>query len=102
MAMNTRTSLLCASLLAGATLAGCGSMGSMGSRSMSDPNVTKSGAPASSEMAQLCALHRQMAGRTPEAQDAMLESHMQSAHGSANPQSMALHRQSMMQNCSGR
>ena len=94
--------LLSASLLAAALLAGCGSTRSGGGGSMVDPNMTKSGAPASSEMAQLCDLQRQMAGKTPEAQDSMLEAHMQAAHGSANAQAMAMHRQTMLRSCSGR
>jgi hypothetical protein len=94
--------LLSAALLAVALLAGCGSTRGGGGGSMMDPNMTRSGAPASSEMAQLCDLHRQMAGKTPEAQDAMLETHMQAAHGAINPQAMALHRQTMLRDCSGR
>ena len=97
--MNTRTSLLFVSALAASAIAGCGSTNSTRSRPMSDPNITRSGAPAASEMAQLCDLQRQMAGKTPEAQEAMLESHLQAAHGSANPQAMAMHRQTMLQSC---
>ena len=95
------TVLLSAALLAAALLAGCGSTRS-GGGSMMDPNMTRSGAPASSEMAQLCDLQRQMAGKTPETQDAMLETHMQAAHGAINPQAVALHRQTMLRDCSGR
>ena len=98
-ARRTGRTLLLASLTVAAALAGCDSMRSP---SMVDPNMTKSGAPASSEMAQLCNLQRQMAGKTPEAQDAMLESHLQAAHGSANPQAMAMHRQTMLRSCAGR
>ena len=97
--MNTRTSLLFVCLLTTAAIVGCGSTDSTRSRPLSDPNMTRSGAPASSEIAQLCDLQRQMAGKTPEAQDAMLESHLQAAHGSSNPQAMAMHRQTMLKSC---
>jgi hypothetical protein len=60
-----------------------------------DPGLSSKGGPAASEMTELCAMQRQMVGKTPEAQEAMLESHMQAAHGSINPQVMAMHRREM-------
>jgi hypothetical protein len=103
--MNTRASMCFAALaalapvVAAGALAGCNSMGS---RSTSDPYLMRGGQPAPSEMAQLCELQRQMTGKTPEAQEAMLESHLQAVHGSSNPQVMAMHKQTMLQQCSGR
>jgi hypothetical protein len=91
------------SLFLAAAVAGCDALGSRtGSQSSSDPNLMRSGQPSQSEMAQLCDMQRQMAGKNPEAQEAMLESHLQAAHGTSNAQMMAMHRQTMLQNCPGR
>jgi hypothetical protein len=92
--MNRFAQLLLVSLVA-ATVAGCGSSSSRRGVSASDPALTSQGGPAASEMTELCALQRRMVGETPEAQQAMLEAHMQAAHGSVNPQSLALHRREM-------
>ena len=90
--MKRLTQVLLVSLVA-ATVAGCGSSSSrMRGAGSTDPNLTRQGGPAASEMTELCALQRRMAGETQETQQAMLEAHMQAAHGSVNPQSVALHR----------
>ena len=48
----------------------------------------------------MCADHRQMmAGRTPEEQQKMMESHVQSMHRSADPKMVAMHRQMMDKHC---
>jgi hypothetical protein len=93
--MNRLAPLLLVSLVA-ATVAGCGSSSSrMQGAASTDPALTSSGGPAASEMTELCALQRRMVVETPENQQAMLEAHMQAAHGSVNPQSLALHRREM-------
>lgn len=93
--MKRLAQLLLVSLVA-ATVAGCGSSSSrMRGGGSTDPGLTSQGGPAASEMTELCALQRRMAGETPEQQQAMLEAHMQAAHGSVNPQSVARHRMEM-------
>ena len=93
--MKRLTQLLLVSLVA-ATVAGCGSSSSRTrGAGATDPGLTSQGGPSASEMTELCALQRRMAGETPENAQAMLEAHMQSAHGSVNPQSLALHRREM-------
>jgi hypothetical protein len=91
-------SLFAAVLAIGALASGCSSPGG---GMMGDPGLMRGGEPSSSELAELCDLQRRMAGLTPEAQEALLESHMQAAHGNANPQSMTLHRNTMRQRCRG-
>ena len=52
------------------------------------------------DIAKMCDDHRQMiAGRTPEEQQKMMESHVQSMHGSADPQMVTRHRQMMDKHC---
>lgn len=94
--MNRLAQLLLATT-ASAVLAGCGSPSPSrtGGVGTVDPGLNAQGGPAASEMAELCALQRDMMGKTPEAQEAMLEAHMQAAHGSVNPQVMAMHRREM-------
>jgi len=59
----------------------------------------KSEQPSAAEMKELCDMHRKMASMPKDAQDALLESHMKSAHGSADRQDIANHRQLMSQKC---
>lgn len=99
--MNRLAQLLLVSVVA-ATVAGCGSSSSrMRGAGSADPGLKAAGAPTASEMNELCALQRRMIGQPPEQQEAMLEAHMQAAHGSVNPQAVALHR-SEMSRCSTR
>ena len=52
------------------------------------------------DMAKMCADHRQMmASRTPEEQQKMMESHVQSMHGSVDPKMVTMHRQMMDKHC---
>jgi len=59
----------------------------------------KSEEPSAAEMSELCDMHRKMASMPRDSQDALLESHMKSAHGSSDPQAIARHRQLMLQKC---
>jgi hypothetical protein len=56
-------------------------------------------APSAAEMKELCEMHRKMATMPRESQDALLESHMKSAHGSTDRQAMNQHRQLMLREC---
>ena len=50
----------------------------------------------------MCAMHRQaMAGKSPAEQQAAIEAHVKSMHGSADPQHVAMHRQMMDKHCGG-
>lgn len=55
--------------------------------------------PSAAEMRELCDMQAKMATMPRDSQDALLESHMKSAHGSSDAQSMARHRQLMQQRC---
>jgi hypothetical protein len=55
--------------------------------------------PSAAEMRELCDMQRKMATMPRDSQDALLESHMKSAHGSSDAQAMAKHRQLMQQEC---
>ena len=59
----------------------------------------KSDEPSAAEMRELCDMQRKMASMPRDSQDALLESHMKSAHGSSDPQAIARHRQLMIQKC---
>jgi hypothetical protein len=55
--------------------------------------------PSGAEMAELCDMHRKMASMPRDSQEALLESHMKSAHGSTDPKALERHRQLMLQKC---
>ena len=97
MKKHVSVSLLVAALAAGTLAVGCSS--SRGAMAP-DRGMMQNGEPSATEMTELCNMHRRMAGLTPDAQEAMLESHMQSAHGSSNAQTMSMHRQTMLRRCS--
>ena len=93
--MNRLAKFLLVSLVA-ATVAGCGSSSSrMRGVSSADPGLNIQGGPAASEMPELCALQRRMAGESEEQKLAMLEAHMQAAHGTSNPHGLTMHRREM-------
>lgn len=48
----------------------------------------------------MCEMHRQaMAGKSPAEQQAAIEAHVKSMHGSADPRHVAMHRQMMDKHC---
>lgn len=48
----------------------------------------------------MCAMHQQaMVGKSPAEQQAAIEAHVRSMHGSADPQHVAMHRQMMDRHC---
>jgi hypothetical protein len=52
------------------------------------------------DMAQMCAMHRQMtAGKSPAEQQAAIEDHIRSRHGSVDPEMVAKHRKMMEMRC---
>lgn len=56
----------------------------------------------SMDMTRMCAMHRQMmAGKSPADQQAAIEAHVKSMHGSAAPQMVAMHRQLIDRHCAG-
>ena len=101
--MNVRTSFLLVSLAAATGLGAC----TMPREPMSRSGPRMHGSEAMSseqkmpmDMARMCATHRAMpAGKSPEEQQAMMESHMKTMHGTVDPQMVAMHRQMMEQNC---
>ena len=95
--MNLRTSILLVSLATTTALAGC--MSPSSAKSPPHGDMMKGG-HSQMDMAKMCADHRQMmAGRTPEEQQKMMESHVQSMHGSADPKMVAMHHQMMDKHC---
>jgi hypothetical protein len=81
-----------AALVAATSMSGCSTIkGWMGS--------DKSDEPSAAEMKELCDMHRKMASMPKDSQDALLESHMKSAHGSSDRQAIADHRQLMSKKC---
>jgi hypothetical protein len=55
--------------------------------------------PSAAEMAELCDMQRKMTNMPRDSQQALLESHMKSAHGSTDAQALARHRELMQQKC---
>ena len=94
--MNLRTSILLVSLATTTALAGC-----MTPSSEKSPHGDMmKGGHSQMDMAKMCAEHRQMmATKTPEEQQKMMESHVRSMHGSADPKMVAMHRQMMDKHC---
>ena len=85
-------SSVAAAVVAVALSSGCSTIkGWMGS--------DKSAEPSAAEMKELCDMHRKMASMPKDSQDALMESHMKSAHGSSDPQAIATHRQLMNKEC---
>ena len=90
--LRASRSVLAAGIAISFIVSGCSTIkGWMGSN--------KSNEPSAAEMAELCGMHRKMASMPRDSQDALLESHMKSAHGSTDPQAIARHRQLMLQKC---
>jgi hypothetical protein len=94
--MNFRTSILLASLTTTMALAGC-----MTPSSKKSPHADMmKGGHSQMDMAKMCADHRQMmATKAPEEQQRMMESHVQSMHGAADPKMVTMHRQMMDKHC---
>jgi hypothetical protein len=59
----------------------------------------KNDEPSAAEMKELCDMQRKMANMPRDSQDALLESHMKSAHGTSDPKAVARHRELMAQKC---
>ena len=77
-------------------LGGCSSIKNwMGS----DTGTSRSGEPTASEMSELCDMNRRMATMSRDAQDAIVESHMRSAHGASSAEGVRAHREMMLQKC---
>jgi nitrous oxide reductase accessory protein NosL len=92
--MNVRTSVLLVALAATTGLAACATP--------QEPELARGRQMPMGDMAQMCDMHQKMmAGKSPEEQQAMMESHMKAMHGSVDPQMVARHRQMMDQNCPG-
>ena len=94
--MNFRTSTLLITLATTATLAGC-----MTPSSANPPHGSMmQGGHSQMDMAKMCDDHRQMmASKTPGEQQKMMEAHVQSMHGSADPKMVAMHREMMGKHC---
>lgn len=83
--------------------AGCGMMQHHSGASGSGHGGMGAGAggaqPGNMDMARMCEMHRQMmVGKSPAEQQAAIEAHVKSMHGTADPQRVAMHRQ-MMDRC---
>jgi hypothetical protein len=62
----------------------------------------KEGEHAQMDMAQMCAMHRQMMeGKSPAEQQAAIEAHIKSMHGTASAEMVQMHRKMMDSQCSG-
>lgn len=94
--MNLCTSILLFSVATAMTLAGC----TTPSSSHSTHGSMMHGGHSHMDMAKMCDDHREMmASRTPEEQQRLMESHVKSMHGSADPKRVAMHRQMMDKHC---
>ena len=90
--MNIRTSVLLIALAAASGLAAC--------TTPREPMMSHGQQMPMMNKAQMCDMHRSMmAGKSPEEQQAMMESHMKAMHGSVDPQMVTQHRQMMEKNC---
>jgi len=91
-----RTSILLISLATTTALAGC-----MTPSSAKSPHGSMmQGMHSQMDMAKMCDEHRpMMAGRTSEEQQKMMESHVQSMHGSADPKMVKMHHEMMDKHC---
>ena len=96
--MNLRTTTLLISLASLAALAGC-----MAPSSAKSPHGSMMhGGHSRMDMAKMCEEHRQMVvDKTPEQQQKMVEAHVESMHGTADPKMVAMHRQVMEKHCAG-
>ncbi len=84
--------VVAAAVVVAALASGCSTIkGWMGSN--------KDAEPSAAEMRELCDMHRKMATMPKDSQDALMESHMKSAHGSSDAQAMSRHRQLMNKEC---
>ena len=93
MIMNVRVTALAIALAASA-LAACSTQ--------REPKMAGGHHMPMMDMAQMCDRHqKQMAGKSPEEQQAMMEQHIKAMHGSVDPQMVARHRQEMEQHCAG-
>ena len=93
--MHLPTSLLLASLLGGTSLAGC-----MTPMAKDSQAPMMHGRHSEMDMAKMCDDHRQMmATRTPDEQQKMMETHVQSMHGAADPKMVMMHQQMMDKRC---
>ena len=93
--MNLRTSILLASLAITTALAGC-----MTPSLEKSPHGDMMKGHSQMDMAKMCADHRQMmSSKTPEEKQKMMESHVQSMHGSVDPKMVAMHREMMDKHC---
>jgi len=86
-------------LASGMFLGGCSTIRNWtGMGGGSDPGSAQNSQMSSAEMKDVCDLQRRMANMPRDSQDALLESHMKSAHGGATSESISAHRQ-MMARC---
>ena len=94
---DRKSTLMLTALFASVVLtSGCSSIRNwMGS----DSGASRDGRPTASEVSELCDMQRRMATMSRDAQDAVLESHMRSAHGSSSPEGLRAHREMMLQKC---
>ena len=90
--MNVRTSVLLIALTAASGLAAC--------TTPREPMMSSGQKMPMMDMAEMCTMHQKMtAGKSPEEQQAMMESHMKAMHGSVDPQMVARHREMMDKQC---
>lgn len=99
-----RTIVAAPALLAALASAGCGMLqhhsGSSGAAQSGMGTGMAGGQPGRMDMARMCEMHNQMtAGKSPAEQQAAIEAHVRSMHGTADPQRMAMYRQ-MTAQCS--
>lgn len=90
--MNVHTSVLVIALTTAGSLAAC--------TTPREPMMSSGEKMPMMDMAQMCTMHQKMmAGKSPEEQQAMMESHMKEMHGSVDPQMVTKHREMMAKQC---
>jgi hypothetical protein len=99
-------SLLALAAAAGLLLAGCASHGHGpgmgGGMGMGHEHGGMAKHDASHDMAQMCGMHREMtAGKSAAEQQAAIESHIRSMHGTVTPEMVEQHRRMMETRCPG-
>lgn len=63
------------------------------------PGMMTGGDMPMGDQAQMCEMHKQMEGKSPQQQQAMMEQFMKSRHGKADPETAARYRDMMEKNC---
>ena len=90
--MRTRALLIVGALTATTLLGACASQ-------RQQPGMMMGGDMPMGDRAQICEMHKQMAGQSPQQQQAMMEQFMKSRHGKADPETAARYRDMMQKDC---